>query len=172
MRRQAPKSTLLVEARLVADGCHKAVTLARGPRFLRFVVAGDDWGRLDALDQADDEPAAGERVIAAEVQDEATFHMDGVRNGVKFAEWRRMVTYRPVAEQPADDVLRDYGLWKAWCVAEAANRKQAAEHQVRLRADQGTHTPDQIMHEPMHAADARPDTSPQITSHGEQADPA
>lgn len=99
------------------------LTLRRTPRFPRFVLTGTDWSTLDALDQLDDTPRPGERVIAAEKRDESSVHYDGVRNGRRFGEWHRTATYVPVPDPPPQDVLRDTERWRAWCVA----RMDAAE---------------------------------------------
>jgi hypothetical protein len=98
------------------------LTLRRVPRFLRFVVRGTDWATLDALDQLDDEPAAGETVIAAEKADESSVHLDYTerKTGRRRGLWERTATYAPVADPPADDVLRDTAKWQAWCLARIA----------------------------------------------------
>lgn len=99
------------------------------PKFLRFVVTGDDWQTLDALDQLDDEPKAVERVIAAKMDGKpGTLHLDRWQKGRgRVGEWYRTADYWPVAEQPPDDVLRDREKWRAWCLAEVAKGSPTTE---------------------------------------------
>lgn len=92
------------------------LTLKRVPRFLRFVLTGADWKTLDALDQLDDAPRAGEHVIAAEKRDESRMHLDGYKNGRRCGWWENIATYEPVPDPPPQDVLRDTAAWQAWCL--------------------------------------------------------
>lgn len=96
--------------------CRTSLLLARTPRFLRFActdVGGDR--KWDALDQLDDEAADGEYLFAAEYESAGCVHIDGMRDGKRFGEWRRTVTYDPVGPQPPQDVMRDNAKWRAWC---------------------------------------------------------
>lgn len=101
------------------------LSLARTPKYLRFVMVGADWKTLDALDQLDDSPKPEEHLIAAVKGDESTVHIDGIRNGRRFGEWRRCVTYHLVPEQPDQETMRDREKWQAWCLE--ANRKTVVE---------------------------------------------
>lgn len=93
----------------------RGLLLKRQPRLLRFVLTGTDWGTLDALDQLDDTPKAGEYVIAAEKRDESSVHFSGTRNGKRAGWWERAATYESVPDQPPQDVLRDTERWRTWC---------------------------------------------------------
>lgn len=101
----------------VAGQSRGGLALRRTPKYLRFVVTGTDWKTLDALDQLDDTPAAGERVIVAEKAETSRVHLYGVRNGRRTGWYETMVTYTPVADPPADDVARDTAKYQAWCLA-------------------------------------------------------
>lgn len=99
------------------------LNLVRAPLFLRVVGSGGKW---DALDQPADAPREGEAVHAyRRLSKDGTVHLDytekgtGRRRGVTLA----MATYGHLAEQPADAVLRDNGLWRAWCLAAHAAEK-------------------------------------------------
>lgn len=103
-----------------------SLSLARTPKYMRFVMVGSDWKTLDALDQLDDEPKEGEYLIAGVIAEQSTVHIDGVRDGRRFGEWRRCVTYAMVAEQPSQDVMRDRAQWQAWCVEQQVKAKEVA----------------------------------------------
>jgi hypothetical protein len=94
----------------------KHLVLARTPRYLRFVITGNDWKTLDALDQLDDQPEAGEAVFAAILKGFGHVHFDGVRNGKRYGELHRTTTYQLVDQQPPPEVLRDTTAWQNWCV--------------------------------------------------------
>lgn len=89
------------------------LTLRRAPPYLRFVMAGDDWKTLDALDQLDDEPKPEERVIVAERVEQTPCHIrasDKAKCG-----WHMQVKYTSIADQPPELVSRTTSLWQAWC---------------------------------------------------------
>lgn len=102
----------------------KTICLSRSPIFLRFVMVGTDWETLDALDQVTDTPRENERVLAAVKSDESTVHIDRVLNGRRCGEWRRMVTYELVKEQPSQELLRDSTQWQQWVQEEWKRMKE------------------------------------------------
>lgn len=103
------------------------LSLKRAPVFLRFVLKGDDWKTLDALDQLSDEPADGERVIVAERKNRSVVFMDGTtkgggrRRGWVVVWWY----YHPVLDPPAAEVAGNTASWRAWCVERMKSRKAA-----------------------------------------------
>lgn len=115
--RRVPKRTDKLPATVYLDGAPpaRAIELKRTPRFLRFVIRGTDWGTLDALDQFEDAPAEGERVIVAELKDEFTYHASGTKNGRRTGWWGRTASYKPMDVQPAADVTHDTARWVLWC---------------------------------------------------------
>lgn len=93
-----------------ADGpaAGKALTLRRGPLFLR-VVTGPLGGNVDALDQLTDRPEPKELVYAYRRVGPANWvHL---RPGGRFAFGK----YRIVPEQPAGEIMRSTTRWRAWC---------------------------------------------------------
>lgn len=98
------------------------------PMYLRFVMVGTDWKTLDVLNQPEDTPKEEEHVYATVKKEVSTLHIDGTRGGKRFAEWRRVVVYELVPEQPPQEVLRDTARWQEWATKqyEAANDKQTA----------------------------------------------
>lgn len=98
-------------------GSLPSIELARAPLYLRFVYRIVD-GRpaWDALDQLDDHPSPDETIIAARRGEKGTVHVDGSKNGRRFALWYTTYQYHEFTEQPADDVMRDPAKWQAFCV--------------------------------------------------------
>lgn len=95
--------------------------LQRTPVLLRFTLAGkDQW---DALDQLTDEPRADEQVIVGRMVGKTSLHIDRVVNRRRVGEWIKMLDYEPLAEQPADEIVRDTAKWRAWCETELAKEK-------------------------------------------------
>lgn len=93
-----------------------ALMIRRAPPLLRFVVTGDDSRTLDALDQLDDTPKPGERVIVARREKEATpCHMKFGGKAKGNSGWYLMVKYTSVADPPPDAVVRDTERWRDWC---------------------------------------------------------
>lgn len=101
----------------------KALHLERAPIYLQFVVVGDDWDTLDALDQPEDRPRDGERIIAAKRGPIGTVHLDRTVNGRRVGEWLSHATYKIIDPQPADDILRDLEAWRAWATADYERTK-------------------------------------------------
>lgn len=99
------------------------LTLSRRPKYLRFVAVGEDFEQLDALDLLEDEPKPHEKIYAAVLVERGSLHVDGKRNGKRFAEWLDTADYELLAEQPSDEVLRDAAKWQAWAISQ--NEKQA-----------------------------------------------
>ena len=93
----------------------KTLALERAPLFLRFVMVGTDWNTIDALDLATDVPRDGETLYAAKRVETSNVHVDGVRKGKRFGEWRTCHVYELVDEQPGQDVMADYEAWCKWC---------------------------------------------------------
>lgn len=101
-----------------------ALSLKRTPKYLRFACKGlascsRNW---DALDQLDDEPEAGEQLIAARLKDRGTMHLDRVVKGRRVGEWHDTATYEPVEPQPGQEVMRDREQWRAWCEQQEASQ--------------------------------------------------
>ncbi|HEY1066899.1 MAG TPA: hypothetical protein VGE52_12340 [Pirellulales bacterium] len=113
LNRERPGEILSADSVVVLE-------LARAPLYLRFVRTAK--GKWDALDQLDDEPAKGESIVAAKRGGEiGRLHMLFSRKrGGRRGAWYQTAEYRPVAMQPADDVMRDRAKWRAWCVEKAA----------------------------------------------------
>jgi len=98
----------------------KILPLARMPMplFLRVVKDGGD---IDALDQADDEPKAGEELFAyRKASSDGTVHVDGRdKNGKRFGRWYESCTYALCDNQPSQEVMRGTDSWREWCMANA-----------------------------------------------------
>lgn len=97
--------------------CRQSLSLERTPRFLRFVCR-ESCRKWDALDQPDDIAADDEFILAAIWSHTNSVHVDGVRDGKRFGEWRKSITYKPIEPQPPQDLLRDNERWRSWCMAE------------------------------------------------------
>lgn len=99
------------------------LTLSRRPKYLRFVATGSGFAGLDALDLLADEPKPEEEIFAAVLVERGSLHVDGVRNGKRFAEWLDTADYDLLAEQPSDEVLRDAAKWQAWAISQQEKQK-------------------------------------------------
>jgi hypothetical protein len=88
----------------------------RAPKYLRFVR--DEARKWDALDQLDDVPRPGEQVVAAKAMRRGTVHLDRRVNGRHVGDWEEYVEYEAVADQPADETLRDRAKWADWCYSQ------------------------------------------------------
>lgn len=97
----------------------KPLRLARAPLYLRFVMRGGDWNTLDALDQPDDAPQDGETVYAAIQVDVGSVHIDGKRNGRRFAKWMKHATYELLPSQPSQEVMMDWSRWQEFCESQS-----------------------------------------------------
>lgn len=95
----------------------------RGPLYLRVVRSlGGSW---DALDQLDDEPEPHEAVFAyRQVACRGHVHIRRARGPGGFY---MMADYALVEPQPADDILRDTGKWRQWCLAQQAAHEAQAQ---------------------------------------------
>lgn len=103
----------------------KGLMLARTPKYLRFVF-DIKANTFDALDQLDDKPKPGEKIVAGIKMNEGSVHVDGVRNGRRFGEWYATASYDACEVQPDAETIRDAAKWQAWCLAEAARHKEGA----------------------------------------------
>ena len=100
------------------DGPAQGVTLylKRAPVYLRAVQGPDgpthtgDW---DALDQLDDSPRSGERVVVYRLEGEPTW-MHVNRRGRHGSGVFRGGNYRVVTPQPAEDQVRSTSAWQRW----------------------------------------------------------
>ena len=101
-----------------------SLTLERAPLFLRFVC--HQLRAVDALDQLDDEPRAGEELVAARLERRERIHVL-YSVGRQRGRWLRTAHYRAVQQQPPEHVLRDTAAWRAWCLAEQAREREAAQ---------------------------------------------
>jgi hypothetical protein len=123
MRKDSPAMVFLDVPAI--RGKMPALELRRTPMFLRFVMTGTDWQTLDALDQLDDAPKPEERVLAA-VKDgeDGCLHLDSRDNrGRRVGQWFKTATYRLIAPQPEQSVLRDAARWQAWVLQQVAAAK-------------------------------------------------
>jgi hypothetical protein len=100
--------------------------LRRIPKYLRFTWKNSDWKTLDALDQLDDTPHEDEQLMVAVLGERGNVHIDGVRNGRRYGEWRETADYHLLAEQPPQEVLRNSEKWRGWCYAQEAKRKETS----------------------------------------------
>jgi hypothetical protein len=90
-------------------------------------------GKVDALDQLDDEPDPSEALHAYVcTESRGMVHLNMGRK--KGSGFYAMATYRVIAEQPADAEMRDRDRWRAWCRAAAAPLAKPAEVLAEGRA--------------------------------------
>ncbi len=90
--------------------------LQRAPVFLRAVQ--DAAGKWDALDQLDDEPRSGERIIVYRMEGEPSWcHIN--RRGKGGSGVFRGGVYRVVDPQPEIDDVRSNRAWRAWVAVQA-----------------------------------------------------
>lgn len=91
-----------------ADG--HMLLIRRAPRFLRVVI--DPAGKIDALDQLDDTPAAKETIHVYRIDGEATScHMNFGRGK---GGWYQLADYRWVGADVPDHEIRTDAAWHAW----------------------------------------------------------
>lgn len=97
----------------------EVLMLHRSPKLLRVVIS--PRGRVDALDQLDDEPRPKEKVSVYErVGEPFRVH---IRMSPRSASgYYAQATYKYLDEQPAADVIRDTHGWREWAVQFEANR--------------------------------------------------
>ena len=96
----------------------RTLMLRRGPLYLRVTF---DVNRLkwDALDQVTDTPNAPEAVfVYRRVGEPSAAFIDWTEHGKRRGGCFAVASYAVVAEQPADDVMRDTEKWQAWCWAQ------------------------------------------------------
>lgn len=87
----------------------------RAPQFLRLVQS--ESGEWDALDQLNDEPEAGEKIVVyVLVSYKGQVHICSRTKGNDTSGWYAWASYKVVAEQPGDDIARDTAKWREWCV--------------------------------------------------------
>lgn len=102
----------------------KVLDLRRAPLLLRVVI--DRRGNVDALDQVDDVPHAGETIHVYRLQGPPQrVHLCIRGKGRSGSGWREIGEYALNSEQPADEVARDNRRWRAW--AEALWQKEQQE---------------------------------------------
>ena len=70
-------------------------------------------------------------LVCEVVADAAAIHVDGVRNGRRFGEWRTIKTYELVADAPPQEVLRDTAKWQEWCLARVRDEEKGEKLNVR-----------------------------------------
>lgn len=135
MRREQTLVTLRVGGQF---GVSKGIlTLSRYPlpHFLRFVIIGDDWKTLDALDQLSDTPKPAERVMLAvkNAKTEGSMHLSRIPRSK--SGWYRTITYDMLLEEqhPPQQTLRSTELWQAWCLEQVSK----IEFVERRKAVQG-----------------------------------
>lgn len=93
----------------------KELALDRMPLYLRIVVAAD--GKVDALDQLDDQAAEGETVhVYLRTQH---YHVCG-RDRVRDSGW--VAFYAPLPHVDGE-ALRDNDAWREWAQAQPETRK-------------------------------------------------
>ena len=91
--------------------------LHRAPVFLRVVIGHEG---VDALDQLDDEPRAGEDIaVYQRVGNAGSIHLSGRdKNGRRFGRTLATGEYRLHDEQPADEIVRSQSRWRSWAELE------------------------------------------------------
>lgn len=105
----------------IADG--KVLSLGRAPRFLR-VTRDEKTGKIDALDQRDDEPFDEEAIFVYQCKSTCGGAFVDGRNpktGKRVGGYQVIATYEIYAEQPVDKVARDNGAWQQWCEEQVRN---------------------------------------------------
>jgi len=91
--------------------------LRRAPLYLRVVVGRR--GKLDALDQIDDQANSTEKIYVYRRIGEATrYHLKSSCRSMS-GYWPR-AEYGYVEPQPGDDQVRDNNAWQAWAMAQGA----------------------------------------------------
>jgi hypothetical protein len=100
------------------DGPGKGtLALHRAPRFLRVVI--DPEGRVDALDQLDDEPGPGEAIHVYERTElRGAVHLLTGNRGRGGSGWYPSATYHHRHDVDGER-LRDTTAWRTWAAAEA-----------------------------------------------------
>lgn len=100
-----------------ADG--KILVLSRAPKFLRVVV--DKGGKIDALDQLDDQPKITESIHVYQLEGEVgRCHILTRGKGGHGSGWRVIAKYRFFPDQPADSEIRKTAAWRDWTRKTAA----------------------------------------------------
>lgn len=98
------------------------LVLRRAPLYLRVTHCGAVW---DALDQLEDCPQPAEEIFAYRRERPATtIHVDYARP--RRSAWYRAATYRFVADQPPDEIMRDTARWREWCIERQARELRPA----------------------------------------------
>jgi hypothetical protein len=93
----------------------KGLSLARTPLFLRVVI--DHAGKVDALDQLDDEPQPTERIYVYRLCDMTSVIYCSRGHGCRR---ERVAEYRfHLDAQPTDEEARDREKWQAWAMNQA-----------------------------------------------------
>ena len=98
----------------------------RAPRYLRVVESPEmatPNHRWDALDQLSDTPEPHETIHVyqwVKHVDMGPVHIDGVRNGRRFAQWMSSAAdhYRHLGwlSEELRESFRDNAAWRAWCI--------------------------------------------------------
>ena len=104
----------------------QTLALGRAPVLLRVVVG--PRGKLDALDQLDDEPREDERIHVYRLASSVTV-MRVSRRPRSQSGWFVVAKYRLLEPQPLDMQVRERAAWNEWCdsVREAVLSAIAAE---------------------------------------------
>lgn len=99
-----------------ADGSR--LSLSRAPYFLRIVE--DAHGKIDALDQLDDEPFDGDKISVYVLHcNRGGAFVDGRdKTGKRFGRFEVMADYVLYCNQPQDSEIRDNAKWQSWCHAQ------------------------------------------------------
>lgn len=95
--------------------------LSRAPLFLRVVI--DQAGKVDALDQLEDRPRAGEMVYVYRRTGDVThvhLQMAGPGGRGRRCRWELFAQYQIHEHQPSEATLRDQHRWQEWAQTEAA----------------------------------------------------
>jgi hypothetical protein len=92
--------------------------LSRAPTFLRFVYTEDLLGqrKWDALDQLEDEPNEGEKLIAGVLAHRGSMHVSYTEKGRRKGDWWATADYDVVTPQPDEATMRDRDRWREWCM--------------------------------------------------------
>lgn len=97
--------------------------LKRHPIYLR--VIRDAKGKFDALDQLNDTPAEGERIIVYRlVSKEGGAFVDWTEKGRRVGGYFPCATYELCEVQPDHATASDTTAWRKWCYEQQARDKE------------------------------------------------
>lgn len=111
--------------------------LGRTPRFLRFTRTGEGDHLWDALDQLEDEPHEGERLIAGVLVHRGAMHVSYAEKGRRKGTWWRTAEYEIVSPQPEQETMLHRDRWREWCLQQPKGQTDGSSQPER-RSSGGT----------------------------------